>query len=79
MKWLALAFLLTVTGCGQPGDPGRPYCAVCDATGLCKYTPSEREADAEKKAAFWGAGQSYQPVSGGIPPMPPLPTMRTMP
>lgn len=82
--WIVLAVLLTaillvcglcVSGCGAPGE--RPYCAVCDATGICKYEPFEREAAAEKKATFWGGGslRTIGPINPP-PPVPPVPPMR---
>jgi hypothetical protein len=69
MRWPLWIALLAVCGCGQPYE--RPYCAVCDATGLCRYEPGEREADAERKAAVRGTDTTMRP----LPQLPPMPTI----
>lgn len=72
---IGLILLMWVCGCGEPGE--RPYCAVCDATGLCKYEPFEREDAAAAKAAFWGGQNAGSPRElPPISPLPPLPPMR---
>ena len=48
---LAAIVMLMLAGCGQPGE--RPYCGVCEATGLCVYTPEERQDAADRKASVW--------------------------
>ena len=78
MKKALAILVLVLAGCGEPGTPGRPYCAVCDATGLCKYTPSERQANADAKAAFWGTTY-LQSVETSISPLPQMPRMEKMP
>ena len=69
---VGLVLLMWLVGCGEPGN--RPYCAVCDATGLCRYEPFERQDAADAKAAFWGGGQSL-----GIRPIPALPAVPAIP
>jgi len=68
---VGLILLMLLAGCGQPGE--RPYCGVCDVTGICSYTPDERQVAAEKKAAFWaGRWNEDDHPSLTLPPIPPI-------